>query len=163
MPDMTPDERFDKRLREIVQSTRSPVPEAQRLERLLREFRELHPRPSFLGRLANWFARPHRIPAPAIAFVTVLLVAQGVALVALMPEREAAERYRGVAGKCEDGPRIRAVFKPDAPHVEVVVLLRKADASITAGPSETGELWLSIPKGRSLDEALAVLKSSKLV
>jgi hypothetical protein len=164
MSDMTPNERFDKILREVVQSTQSPVPEAQRLERLLLEFRALHARPSLLQRLADWFAQSHRIPAPAMIFIALLVIGQGVALIGLMPNNEEQPNlYRGMAIKCDDGPRIRAVFRPDAAHAEVLILLRKVEAHLTDGPSETGELWVRIPKGRSIDEALALLKSSAMV
>ena len=164
MNDMTPDQRFDKLLREVVQSTRSPVPEEQRLARLLKEFRTLHARPSLLQRLRCWLTQPHLVPVPAMAFVALLVVAQSVALLKQMPaDEDQRETYRGAAIKCEDGPRIRAVFKPDAAHAEVVMLLRKVEAVVVAGPSETGELWLQVPKGRSIDEALALLKSSAMV
>jgi hypothetical protein len=164
MSDMTPNERFDKKLREVVQSTQSPVPEVQRLERLLREFHALHARPSLLQRLGGWFAQPHRIPAPAMVFVALLVIVQGVALVGLMPSNEEQPNlYRGMAIKCNEDPHIRVVFRPDAAHAEVLILLRKVEARATDGPSETGELWLKIPKGRSIDEALALLKSSAMV
>jgi hypothetical protein len=161
---MTPAQRFDKKIREVVQATRSPVPEAKRLDRLLREFRALHATPSLLHRIAEWFAGSWRVPAPAMAFMAMVLVVQGVALVALKPQEAAeTETYRGANAPCVDGPRIRAMFRPDAAHAEVLILLRKVEASIVAGPSETGELWLKIPKGRSVDEALNLLKSSALI
>jgi hypothetical protein len=34
---------------------------------------------------------------------------------------------------------------------------------LTDGPTETGELWITVPRGRSIDEAYAMLKSSILV
>lgn len=164
MTEPTPNDRFDAHLRRVVQDTRSAVPEQQRLGRLLREFRALHARPSFLQRLATWLGEAHRLPAPAIALAAVVIVAQGIALVSLMPDRQAAEQWRSAAiTRCEDGPRIRAVFKPEAPHAEVVILLRKVEATVAEGPTETGEFWLTVPKGRNFDEALAQLKSSSLV
>ena len=164
MNDMTPDQRFDKLLREVVQSTRSPVPEEQRLARLLKEFRALHARPSLLQRLRCWLTQPHLVPVPAMAFVALLVVAQSVALLKQMPaDEDQRETYRGTAIKCEDGPRIRVVFKPDAPQTEVVILLRKVEATVTAGPSETGELWLTIAKGRPIEESKKMLMASAWV
>lgn len=161
---MTPDQRFDKKLREVVQSTRSPVPEERRLARLLHEFRALHAKPGLLQQLADWLGGSLRVPAPAMAFVAVLVIAQSVALVALMPREQAEiEIYRGTSMPCTDGPRIRAVFKPDANHTEVLILLRNVGATVVAGPSENGQFWLRIPQGHSIDEALALLKSSQLV
>ncbi len=163
-PDADASLQFVKRLSDVVQATRSSIPEQQRLDKLLHEFRKTYPRRSFLGRLADWFAHPHHVPAPAIVFVALLVIAQGVALIGLMPNNgEQPDLYRGMAIKCDDGPRIRAVFRPEAAHAEVLILLRKVEARVTDGPSETGELWVRIPKGRSIDEALALLKSSAMV
>lgn len=160
---MTPNRRFDRKLREVVQATRSSVPEARRLDRLLGEFRALHAQLSFLQRVIGWFAHAHRIPGPAIALACMLLVAQGIALVQLLPQREEAELYRGLSVPCEDQPQIRIVFRPDAPQAEIVMLLRKVEASVTAGPSETGQIWVRIPKGRALPEAVKQLQASALV
>ena len=103
-------------------------------------------------------------PGPAfVAVATVLIIVQSVALVGLMPERTAEDLYRGASVACEDGPRIRVVFKAEAQHAEQVILLREIEATVIAGPSETGELWLEIPKGNLVTSALAQLKSSALV
>ena len=58
---------------------------------------------------------------------------------------------------------IHAVFNPDSSFAEIIILLRKIEASVVAGPSETGELWLTLPKGRLLEEGIAMLKSSAVV
>lgn len=164
MTDKTPGQRFDQLLRKAVQSTRSSVPESQRLERLLREFRALHPKPAFRQRLAAWLGASLHVPVPAMALVALLVIAQGIAVVKLMPQEQAAtDIYRGAGVPCADGPRIRAVFKPDANYTEVLILLRKVEATVVAGPSETGQLWLRIPKGYSIDEAASLLKASALV
>lgn len=154
----------EEKLRTVVRSTASSVPEAQRLERLLTEFRALPHRPSLWRRITQWFAYAHRIPAPAIAAAAVLLVAQGIVLVQLLPEHGMeTELYRGAKAPCEDGPQIRIVFRPEAPQAEVVMLLRKVEAVVTAGPTETGQWWVRIPKGRPLAEALGQLQASALV
>ena len=102
-------------------------------------------------------------PGPAfVAVATVLIIVQSVALVSLMPER-VDDLYRGASVACDDGPRIRVVFKAEAQHAEQVILLREIEATVIAGPSETGELWLKIPKGSSANAVVAQLKSSALV
>jgi hypothetical protein len=53
---------------------------------------------------------------------------------------------------------IRASIQSTAPPI-----LRKLEGSLTDGPTETGELWITLPRGRSIDEAYAMLKSSILV
>ncbi|MBP6421431.1 MAG: hypothetical protein KA271_00910 [Propionivibrio sp.] len=115
------------------------------------------------GGWAGWVLGLLR-PGPAFAaMATVLILVQTVALVSLMPVREAEDLYRGSSVACDDGPRIRVVFKPEAQQADLVILLRKVEATLTAGPSETGELWLKFPKGSSIDGVLAQLKSSPLV
>lgn len=166
MSDLSPEQRFDRRLRQIVKATKSSVPEADRLARLLADFRTLHGTHrgtiSWPQRIAEWFSLPHLLPAPAIAFAAVLIVVQGIGLFMLAPGPE-RDLYRGATAKCENAPRIRVVFKPDAPQAEIVILLRKVEGSVAAGPSETGELWIRIPEGRSVDEAVAQVRSSAIV
>lgn len=65
--------------------------------------------------------------------------------------------------ECKTGPRVKAIFDPNARHLEVVSLLRKLEMNVQAGPSETGEFWLSVPLGHSTQEAVAMLRSSALI
>lgn len=166
MSDLSPEQRFDRRLRQIVKATKSSVPEADRLARLLADFRTLRGAPletrSWVQRIVEWFRLPHLLPAPAIALASVLIMVQGIALFMLAPGQE-RDLYRGAVAKCENAPRIRVVFKPDAPQAEIVILLRKVEGSVAAGPSETGELWIRIPEGRSVAEAVAQVRSSVIV
>lgn len=156
---------IDQHLRKILQSTVPPTPEDIRLKRFLDEYHTLYPKPSLLQRLTNWFAAPHWLPAPMVAAIAaVLIIAQGVIIAQLLPgTTEESQIYRGTVMKCDDSPRIRVIFKPEVQHAEVIILLRKVEANLIGGPSENGEIYLRVPKGRSLDEAYALLKSSALV
>jgi hypothetical protein len=121
----------------------------------------------WLERLAGLLVRP----AWAYA-ATVLVVLQGAWIVGMsqqMPTedggREAVYRSEPLPGAAAVACQttIHAVLNPDSSFAEIIILLRKVEATVVAGPSETGELWLSFPKARPLDEALAMLKSSSLV
>lgn len=166
-PDASTWIQVEHRLRQVVQSTASPLQESIRLPRLLQDFRRLHGAESWLRRIAQWFAQPHLIPAPAIALAAAVLVVQTVFLVTTqnaeisMGIRE--EAYRGMQAPCDSRPQLRIVFKPEAPQAEVVILLRKVEAAVTAGPTETGQLWIRIPVGRSLEEAQKQLQASDWV
>lgn len=162
-PDAVRSVEFDKRVREVVQATHSPVPEQQRMDKLMRDFHEAYPRRSFLGQLADWFGQPHRVPAPAIAFAVVVLAVQGVALLGLLPKPGEEEAYRGVTVKCEDCETIQMTFNPDAKYSDVMDLLRQAGAQLIAGPSAQREIWVKIPRGCPLEHALLLLNGSTLI
>ncbi len=150
-------------LRDTTRSTESSIPESQRLDSLLRQWKQSQPAPSFLQKSMRWLQERVRIPVPAIALASIMIVGQAVLLASLLTEQPEEVTYRSERSECVATPRIRVVFNPEAKHVEILLLLRKVEATIQNGPSETGELWLSVPKSRSLEEAQAMLRSSALV
>jgi hypothetical protein len=104
------------------------------------------------------------VPAPAMALMAIVVLVQGLLITEQYlqsPDEDAV--YRGGRLYCDKSPRIRVVFKPEATHGEVTILLRKVEGSLIAGPTDTGEYWVTVPPGRSLDETYAMLKSSILV
>jgi len=150
-------------LRDTTRSTESSIPESQRLDSLLSHWKQSQPDPSLLQKSMRWLKERVRIPVPAIALASVMIVGQAVLLASLLTEQPEEVTYRSERSECVATPRIRVVFNPEAKHVEILLLLRKVEATIQNGPSETGELWLSVPKSRSLEEAQAMLRSSALV
>lgn len=162
-PESKNEQRFVELLGELSRHTSSPVPESERLDRFMGKWREVRPTPSFLQRVKDLLQVPIRIPATAFAAVAVLVIAQSVIIGSLITESGPEETFRGERGDCVAGPRIRVVFNPEAKHVEIVLVLRKLEMTVQEGPSETGEFWLSVPKGRSLEEAQAMLRSSAVV
>jgi hypothetical protein len=164
---------FEKVLRDTVQRTQPRRSEAERVEQLMvalqADRKSQKPKVEWMGRwnALGWVQRlvqPIRIPAGAFAAVAVLFVAQSVMLVNEMSRTTQDQAYRGERPDCQTTvSRLRVVFTPEAKHVEIVLLLRKLEISVREGPSETGEFWLSVPAGRSMDEALAMLRTSPLV
>lgn len=127
------------------------------------EMQGMHKSASESRGFLHWLFGPHWAPAPVLGVMLALLVAQGV-FVANQSEGEGeSERYRADAIACNDEPRIRVVFNPATQQADTLLLLRKVEARVVDGPSETGELWLSVPAGASIDEALAQIKASALV
>ncbi|MBF1165547.1 MAG: hypothetical protein HXL68_10960 [Dechloromonas agitata] len=113
--------------------------------------------------LLGWFFSRRWAPAPVLAGVLALIVAQGLWLNA---EDTESQRYRGqsaVTPPCAAVARLRVTFKTHAPQEGVVLLLRKAEARIVSGPSETGEWWLGVPTNAAAEQALALLQHSPLV
>jgi hypothetical protein len=181
---------FEKILRDTVQQTQPRRTETERIKQLLKALEAdrkskspLHrvtswwkaltsglgpsdssSSSSLLGRLSELMTRPAGVSSAAVAMVAVLFVAQSVFLVIEMSQTRQEQVYRGDRPECQTTvSRLRVVFTPDTRHVEIVLLLRKLEISVREGPSEIGEFWLNVPAGRSLDEALAMLRTSALV
>lgn len=115
------------------------------------------------GSLWGWFFGRHWAPAPVLAGLVALIVAQGLWLNA---EDTEIQRYRGqsaVTPPCASVAHLRVTFKTNAPQEGVVLLLRKAEARVINGPSETGEWWLSLPTDAAVEQALALFQHSPLV
>lgn len=113
--------------------------------------------------LLGWLFGRHWAPAPVLAGLVALIVAQGLWLNA---EDTEIQRYRGQPAAtvpCASVARLRVTFKTNAPQEGVVLLLRKAEAHVINGPSETGEWWLSLPTDAAVDQALALFQHSPLV
>ena len=66
-----------------------------------------------------------------------------------------------LAQACE--PRLRVMFRPDAVHADVIVTLRRLDATLVDGPSETGELWIAPARDQAPQELAAMLRQSRNV
>lgn len=162
-PDRYNEKRFVERLAKVSKETMSPVPEPQRLEQFLGKWRESRTKSSLRQRIKAWITSPIRLPAPVLAAIAVLVIAQSVLIGSLITDSGQEDTFRGGRLDCMVAPRIRVVFNPDAKHVEIVLLLRKLELTVQQGPSETGEFWVTVPQGRSPDEAQAMLRSSALV
>lgn len=162
-PDTQYELTFVQMLRDTAKNTVSQVPEQERLARLLNEWNQSRPSPSWLQQAWQGLQGRVRMPVPAIALVTVLVLGQAVVIGSLLSTGSEQDTYRGEHLECIASPGIRVVFNPNAKHVEILLLLRKVEATIQYGPTETGELWLTVPKGRSPEEAQAMLRSSALV
>ena len=155
--------KFSQILRETTRNTISKVPESQRLERLLGELRASRPAPSLLQKAMNWLQGMVRIPAPALAVVGMVVLAQAGLIGSLLSSDSESDGFRGVRPECTIAPAIRVQFNPDAKHADILLVLRSVEAIIQNGPTETGALWLAVPAGRSLEETQAMLHSSPLV
>ncbi|MGV7209824.1 hypothetical protein ACLB1G_18445 [Oxalobacteraceae bacterium A2-2] len=73
--------------------------------------------------------------------------------------------YRGAPAAQAEACRvkIRVMFKLDTPYAEVVLALRRVDATLVSGPSETGEIWILAAAGQDPHEVAATLRQNRLV
>lgn len=115
----------------------------------------------WLGWLRHVFVRPAwTFGALAVA------VCQSVWLLAGQPPLDEQALYRSVAAPAAADPcrtRIRVMFKLDTPYAEVVLALRRIDATLVSGPSETGEIWILPAMNQDPNEAAAMLRQNHLV
>ena len=161
---------FEKLLRETTRSTVSQRTEAEREASLLAELRRARSETPWWRRLLG-DALPAQggtsgalaIPIPAFVLVAVLVIGQAIYIGATSMRGTETHVYRNIVAPCAVGPQLRLIFKADAKNVDVVLLLRDAEASITAGPSATGEIWVVLPAGASVNTVQATLRSSPIV
>jgi hypothetical protein len=74
--------------------------------------------------------------------------------------------YRGITQEADAlrcRARLRIVFKLDTPYAELVLALRRANATLVGGPSQTGEIWVLPPADQAPQEAAAMLQKHHLV
>ncbi|KFI09096.1 hypothetical protein [Massilia sp. BSC265] len=60
-------------------------------------------------------------------------------------------------------PRVRIVFRTDAPYAEVVLALRRVGATVVQGPSEDGEIWVLPEAGSDAGQLAEALAGGPLV
>ena len=167
---------FERLLSQTVRNTRSQVAESVRLDQMLsalkvtRRNQQSKPRASWFGmgglsRGLVWGSRL-AIPVPAALVLCVLLLGQAVYIArSHIPDagNQSNNAYRGAALPCADQPSLRVQIKADAKMEDIILLLRKAGATLKAGPSESGEVWVSIAPERATEEARTVFKASAIV
>jgi hypothetical protein len=164
---------FERLLSQTVQSTRSQVPESVRLERMLSAWKEgrdspqTKPRASWLGLggLSRGWAWGTRlaIPVPAVMALCFILLGQAIYIARSHLPEPGNNAYRGGTLPCSDQPLLRVQIKADARMEDITLLMRRAGASLKAGPSENGEVWVSVAPERATAEAISVLKGSAIV
>lgn len=162
-PDAAQEREFASMLRETTRGTASKVPEPERLERLMREWKSSRPTASWWQQALQWLQGRVRIPAPAMVLASVVMLGQAVVIGSFLSEPSGEALFRSERPECVAAPTLRVLFKPDARHADILLILRSVEATVQNGPSETGALWLTVPPGRSLAEAQAMLRSSALV
>lgn len=118
-------------------------------------------RAGWLDRLRDTFVRP------AWTFgALAVVVLQGAWMLGLHgPQPDDALVYRSgpapLAQACE--ARLRVMFRPESVYADVIVTLRRVDATLVDGPSETGEVWIAPARDQAPQELAAMLRQSRLV
>lgn len=112
----------------------------------------------------TWLGAALGQPAWTVAALALVAIQSTVMLSGRWQAADEAPAYRGVepaATACR--PVIRVRFRLDAPYADLVLAIRRADASLAGGPSETGELWVLPPADQDAGEVAAMLRQHHLV
>lgn len=123
--------------------------------------RAQHRRTGWLHWLQDTFVRP-AWTFGALA-VVVLQGAWMLGLHTAQPDQIQVYRSNPAPSAQVCASRLRIMFKPDAVYAEVVVTLRRLDATLVDGPSETGEVWIAPARDQAPQELAAMLRQSRLV
>jgi hypothetical protein len=121
-------------------------------------------RPDLPRRWSDWLR--DTFVRPAWTFGALALVLCQTAWLFAGPGASQEEAlYRGAAPVQADAchTRIRVMFKLDTPYSELVLALRRADATLVSGPSETGEIWILPAADQDPSEVAAMLRQNRLV
>lgn len=113
-------------------------------------------------RLRAMFARP----AVTVALAGLAAVQAGVLLSHARFGPEPDVVFRDVTVAAPDDAcrsRIRLRFRADTPYSDVMVTLRRVDARLIAGPSETGDIWILPPQNQEPGEIAALLRRDQLL
>lgn len=130
------------------------------LEKALTRFRGAHLHRNWLGRFKLACREWGLTPAFALA-ATLLFVQTGI----LIRQQAILEspQYRSVVVPKTPTYQLKIIPSPKASFAEVTLLLRQQGCTIVAGPSETGEIWVTTDGMTPLDNIRKTLIASPLV
>jgi hypothetical protein len=167
---------FEQHLKHVVEQTQSAIPHDQRLQDVLKRSGLTPAKQSWIKRIFGAKGSPGMgflgpriaISRPTLAIAAVLFVGQGLYIWSINTEYSRTSKAfsssdRGVPTECNHAVQLRILFKPDARHADVILALRSIKASVRAGPSETGEFWISLPPNSPADEAKAKIQIISVV
>lgn len=166
-PEVRGEARFVELMRDAALKLAEERPADHGLDRLLARIRAEREPLSWLERLSEWMNMPRLVPSPVLALFAAVVVVQAVLIGTLLREPGEGAAYdlqRGVGAQPKAvKASLRVVFSPSASVESISRLLRSVNASVVAGPTETGEYWLALPPTRQADEVAAILRTSAAV
>jgi len=164
-PELQAEVDFANAIRRSVKSVGENRREDEGLDRLL-QFFEAHQEKSFrkkwqrfLDRCTDWGL------SPAFAVVTCVAIIQGVFLWQSYQAKytfSSVSEYRSIREN-QYSADIKMTISPNLTFGDLVILLREHGANIIFGPSDTGEIWISVENHDQIDALIEELRSSKAV
>lgn len=151
---------FTSALHKVVQGIGQHRAADQGLEKLLHEYRLLHPKQSWLDKFQAICKAWGFTPAFAVA-ATVIAIQTGI-LLSQQPLPTDTE-YRSMPSQVAATPNLKVIVSPKASFADLSALLQQHGCHIVSGPSETGELWLKLDKPEDASKIQKYLLDSGLV
>jgi hypothetical protein len=154
------DLKFEYALRDAVKQIGAERAPDAGLARFMKDFRQLHQKPSTLDRIQTTFKNWGFTPAFAVAATivviqsTVMFNQQG-----MIP----STIYRSMTEEKAVAPQLKVIANNKASFSEITILLRQYGCKIVSGPSESGELWITVDDPSQLNNIQRNLIESKLV
>ena len=154
------DLKFEYALRDVVKQIGAERAPDAGLAKLLRDFRQFHQKPSLLNRIRasfrNWGLTPAFAVAATIVVIqsTVMFNQQGI-----IP----STIYRSMTQEKAVAPQLKVIANNKASFSEITILLRQYGCKIVSGPSESGELWITVDDPSQLNNIQRNLIESNLV
>lgn len=147
-------------LRDVVKQIGADRAPDAGLAKLLSDCKKFQRKPSLLNRIRasfrNWGLTPAFAVAATIVVIqsTVMFNQQGI-----IP----SNIYRSMTQEKAVAPQLKVIANNKASFSEITILLRQYGCKIVAGPSESGELWITVDDPSQLNNIQRNLIESKLV
>lgn len=156
---------FTQTLRTAVKAVGSERSEDAGLECLLKNIRQSRQmsKPSLLERWQH-YCRDWGF-TPAFVAMSVIAMIQSAVLIERWHQDQTPttlSTYRSITEATVQA-QLKVIINPSANFGDLVILLRQTGCHIVNGPSESGELWLSVDDSNKLAEVSNILQSSPSV
>ncbi len=161
-PELQAEVDFAQTFRSAVKAVGSERNEEAGLERLMTSIHQSRKpsKPSFLGRW-QYHCRDWGF-TPAFAAMSVIVIIQSAVLLERWQQPVALSAYRSMPEATVQA-QLKVIINPGANFGDLVILLGQAGCHIVNGPSESGELWLSVDDKSRLIEVSEMLQASPSV
>ena len=164
-PEAQAEVNFAQALRAAVKAVGSERNEDAGLEHLLKEIRQSRKmsKPGFLERW-QLHCRDWGFTPAFVAMSVIVMIQSGVLIERWHQEQTPIilSTYRSIPEVAVQA-NIKVIIKPNANFGDLVILLRQTGCHIVNGPSESGELWLSVDDANRLVKVSEILQASPSV
>jgi hypothetical protein len=161
-PEVQAEVDFTQTLRTAVKAVGSVRNENAGLERLLTSIHQSQ-KVSKTRLLERWQHHCHDWGfTPAFVAMSIIAIIQSAVLLERWQQPIALSTYRSIPEATVQA-QLKIIINPSANFGDLVILLRQTGCHIVNGPSESGELWLSVDDSNKLAEVSNILQSSPSV
>ena len=130
------------------------------LNKMIEAFRQQQKSPNLIERLRLVSTKWGFTKAFAAALALVLVQ---FAVILQLQFGPVGSAYRGLGNQSQNTPHLKVIINPQTNYADLVVVLRANGCRVVSGPSETGELWLSIETPEKINKIKEELMTSGLV